>query len=1297
MSPDKDGFFTTSKKQAASPARQDPVTQDPCQCQPNQFALLDDEAADEDSTDNTDDPCLRRKACATSPPRPRPQPTPVQDDDLSWYAPVRPSSILKDPTADTPSPPPQSAATPSPIASSLKISTLHTAQHDTSSTLLVYEATINGVKAKVCVDSGATGNFVSTALAKKAGLAGACVVGDPLTVTLADGSTVDSSQTFQLPVRISEYYDKVLAHGVELSCAFDIVLGKPWLTYFNPAIDFQTHKVEFTHRGRQCVFRPTLLGPGHSSCNGLTISALELQRAARKKGAKLFTVIVKDAPQVPEPQDPMESPIPAVIQQVLEENKECFADLPDGLPPERTVDHTIPLQPGSHPSSKPVYRMAEAELQELKRQLDELLRKGFIRPSVSPYGAPVLFVKKKDGSMRMCIDYRALNSSTIKNSYPLPRIDDMLDRLHGAKYFSNLDMQSFYHQIRIVPEDTHKTAFRTRYGHYEFLVVPFGLTSAPATAQRLMNDIFRHHLDKFIIIYLDDILVYSKTLDEHVEHLRLVLKLLRQHQLYVKMSKCAFGQSSLPFLGHVLGSDGIRVDPAKTSAVKNWPTPQNAHDIRSFLGLCNYYRRFISGFSKLATPLTDLTGKRVQFTWGDTQQQAFDALKKALTTAPVLSAPDFSVPFNVTTLTTDASDYAIGAVLTQGEKSDLRTIAYLSRKLNPAECNYPVHERELLAIIYALKQWRHYLLGHPFQIQTDHHGLQHIQSTPGLTGRRARWSELLQEFDFNIKYIKGHTNIVADALSRRPDLRLDVMLAPVTTRSASNVLDLHHSIKQAATTDPAYQTLMATDLTNSPTYTIGTDGLLYKLDARHGNRLYIPTSLRESLLYEAHDTPTAGHLGQDKTLERLIRRFYWPEMEDSVRQYVRTCASCQRNKVEQQPPIGLQSANAIPTHPWSIISLDLIVDLPKTPNGHNAIITFVDRLTKMSHFVPCDTNITAPELAQHFLDHIYRHHGLPSIIISDRDPKFVSNFWQSTFKLLGTKFNMSTARHAQTDGQSERMNRTLEQMLRAFVKPPHHTDWDKWLPTLEFAYNDSVQASTGATPFFLNYGQHPKSILDVALPRESTGTSQAAADWLSNIHTAIETAQEHMQKAQDRQTAYANRKRRDITFSVGDLVLLSSSGINPPSASSTAIKLQPKFYGPFPVEEVLSPLTYRLGLPPHFKIHPVVHASKLKPFHASDRHQPPPPPASVDPDGTPLFVVEAIHKHRPANVDRLKGRSYLVEWQGFPEEDWTWEKRADVEHTAAFDIYVGRPIQPLPEEIAASNGGRPKRRTNRSH
>ncbi|GJT35964.1 putative reverse transcriptase domain-containing protein [Tanacetum coccineum] len=445
---------------------------------------------------------------------------------------------------------------------------------------------------------------------------------------------------------------------------------------------------------------------------------------------------------------------------IVRDFPEVFPEDLSGLPPTRQVEFQIDLVPGVAPVARAPYRLAPSEMKELSEQLQELSDKGFIRPSSSPWGAPVLFVKKKDGSFRMCIDYRELNKLTVKNRYPLPRIDDLFDQLQGSSVYSKIDLRSGYHQLRVREEDIPKTAFRTRYGHYEFQVMPFGLTNAPAVFMDLMNRVCKPYLDKFVIVFIDDILIYSKNKQEHKEHLKQILELLKKEELYAKFSKCEFWIPKVQFLGHVIDSKGIHVDPAKIESIKDWASPKSPTEIHQFLGLAGYYQRFIEGFSKIAKPMTKLTQKKVKFVWGNKQEAAFQLLKQKLCSAPILALPEGSEDFIAYC---DASKKGLGAVLMQREK----VIAYASRQLKIHEKNYTTHDLELGAVVFALKIWRHYLYGTKCTVFTDHKSLQHILNQKELNMRQRRWLELLSDYDYEIRYHPGKANVVADALSRK--------------------------------------------------------------------------------------------------------------------------------------------------------------------------------------------------------------------------------------------------------------------------------------------------------------------------------------------------------------------------------------------------------------------------------------------------------------------------------------------------------------------------------------------------
>ncbi|GJS20235.1 putative reverse transcriptase domain-containing protein [Tanacetum coccineum] len=550
---------------------------------------------------------------------------------------------------------------------------------------------------------------------------------------------------------------------------------------------------------------------------------------------------------------------------VVREFADVFPDELPGLPPAREIEFGIELTPGAEPISKAPYRMAPVELKELKEQLQEMLENGFVRPSVSPWGAPVLFVKKKDGSMRLCIDYRELNRITIRNRYPLPRIDDLFDQLQGAKYFSKIDLRSGYHQLRVREQDISKTAFRTRYGHYEFLVMPFGLTNAPAVFMDLMNRIFHEYLDKFVIVFIDDILVYSKSEEEHERHLRIVLEILRQKKLYAKFSKCEFWLQQVAFLGHIVSADGIIMDPSKVEAITKWPRPTTVTEVRSFLGLAGYYRRFVEGFSRLALPLTQLMRKGEKFVWTDERQESFEELKRRLVSAPILTLPSGSGGFQIYS---DASKKGLGYVLIQHRK----VIAYASRQLKPYEVNYLTHDLELAAVVFALKIWRHYLYGEACDIFTDHKSLKYIFTQRELNMRQRRWLELLKDYDTNIQYHPGKANVVADALSRKSGMiacfdsiilhdleRLDVELYVrgsggywASMRIESNLMlqIIVQNVEDGKHTE----------------FSVDDDGVVWFED-----RLCVPNdqALREKVMTEAHSSPFTIHLGSTKMYRDL--------------------------------------------------------------------------------------------------------------------------------------------------------------------------------------------------------------------------------------------------------------------------------------------------------------------------------------------------------------------------------------------------------------------------------------------
>lgn len=1079
----------------------------------------------------------------------------------------------------------------------------------------------------------------------------------PVPIVLPNGSASLSHHTANPTLERDSYKDRVHAIVYPLK-KYDLILGKPWLTQVNPNINWRTNDLHFEHVGTPVLW--SCRGFASAPPSNLLISALNLASIAADPDTTVFLTQVK----IPQPVLTNETDLPEPIRQIVKiEFPDVFPpELPDCLPPDRGDSMRIETDPSADPPVRPVIRLSIAELDELKKQLTSLLKKGFISPSTSPYGAPVLFVKKKEGTLRMCVDYRGLNKITRKNRHPLPRIDELIDRFRTARYFTKLDLLSGYHQMRVHPEDTHKTAFRTRYGHYEFNVVPFGLTNAPAAFSAMMRNVLDPVLDKCVVVYLDDILIYSDNKEDHLRDIRKVLGILRGAGLYCKLSKCSFMQEETEFLGHIISKDGLKTNAGLVKAIREWPVPTTQRHVMQFLGLTNFYHQYIDHYADIALPLTALLGSTTTFTWEKAQQGAFEALKEAVTTAPVLRIFD---PALLTAIETDASGFAIGAVLFQTDSNgQSRPVAFTSRKLSPAERNYPTHEQELLAVVHALKTWRYYLDGSHFIVYTDHATLQHFPTQPNLTRRQARWMELLQEYDFTFKYKPGKDNVVPDALSRRPDHKVQ---DPTGEQINSMDIRVDPGLRQRLIKGYPYDSVLGPLYESCREASPGdrhfiADGLLWITVDGH-TRLCIPkdTDARALLLHDAHDSPIAGHLGFEKTYENMRRTFYWPRMARDVKAYIASCEQCQRSKPLLQRTPGLFKPLAVPSQRWDTISMDFIGPLPETPRGRNSITVFVDKLSKQVHFCPSHTTDKASDVARTFFDQVFRLHGMPRTIVSDRDSRFTGNFWRSLMKLMGTQLNLSTAFHPQSDGQTERANRTLEEMLRSYVSYKQN-DWDLFLPALEFAYNNSVNPSTGFTPFFLNHGHDP--IVPSALLKPPETSAPAVSDFVSAQSLALAQAKDAIIAAQDRQKLQADKSRRPAPFKVGDKVLLSTEHISVAAhRHRPSKKLEPQVVGPFKIIAKHNDNAFELELPPTMKQYPVFNADLLRPFQESPsefghRTAPRPPPEIID--GEEEWEVEEILDYK------LFGRTpkWLVKWKGFPDDDATWEPRRSLKNAS---------------------------------
>ncbi|KAL0550166.1 hypothetical protein IC582_014669 [Cucumis melo] len=1110
-----------------------------------------------------------------------------------------------------------------------------------------------GHYALVLFDSGSSHSFISSAFVSHARFEV-----EPLHHVLS--VSTPSGECMLSKEKVKACQIEIAGHVIEVTLIvldmldFDVILGMDWLAANHASIDCSRKEVTFNPPS-MASFK--FKGGGSKSLPQV-ISAIRASKLLSQGTWGILASVV----------DTREADVSLSSEPVVRDYPDVFPEELPGLPPHREVEFAIELEPGTVPISRAPYRMAPAELKELKVQLQELLDKGFIRPSVSPWGAPVLFVKKKDGSMRLCIDYRELNKVTVKNRYPLPRIDDLFDQLQGATVFSKIDLRSGYHQLRIKDEDVPKTAFRSRYGHYEFIVMSFGLTNAPAVFMDLMNRVFREFLDTFVIVFIDDILIYSKTEAEHEEHLRMVLQTLRDNKLYAKFSKCEFWLQQVSFLGHVVSKAGVSVDPAKIEAVTGWTRPSTVSEVRSFLGLAGYYRRFVENFSRIATPLTQLTRKGAPFVWSKACEDSFQNLKQKLVTAPVLTVPDGSGSF---VIYSDASKKGLGCVLMQQGK----VVAYASRQLKSHEQNYPTHDLELAAVVFALKIWRHYLYGEKIQIFTDHKSLKYFFTQKELNMRQRRWLELVKDYDCEILYHPGKANVVADALSRKVSHS-----AALITRQAP----LHRDLERAEiAVSVGAVTMQLAQLTVQPTlrqriidaqsndpYLVEKRGLAeagqaveFSLSSDGGllfeRRLCVPSdsAVKTELLSEAHSSPFSMHPGSTKMYQDLKRVYWWRNMKREVAEFVSKYLVCQQVKAPRQKPAGLLQPLSIPEWKWENVSMDFITGLPRTLRGFTVIWVVVDRLTKSAHFVPGKSTYTASKWAQLYMSEIVKLHGVPVSIVSDRDARFTSKFWKGLQTAMGTRLDFSTAFHPQTDGQTERLNQVLEDMLRACALE-FPGSWDSHLHLMEFAYNNSYQATIGMAPFEALYGKCCRSPVCWGEVGEQR---LMGPELVQSTNEAIQKIRSRMHTAQSRQKSYADVRRKDLEFEVGDKVFLKVAPMKGVLRFARRGKLSPRFVGPFEILERIGPVAYRLALPPSLStVYDVFHVSMLRKYVLDPSHVVDYEPLEIDEN---LSYVEQPVEVLAREVKTLRNKQIplvKVLWRNHRVEEATWEREDDM-------------------------------------
>lgn len=881
---------------------------------------------------------------------------------------------------------------------------------------------------------------------------------------------------------------------------------------------------------------------------------------------------------------------------------------------------TIPLTTDK-PVYKPPFQIPHRMRSEMDKIIDDFMKGGIIEHSRSPYNSPAFLVPKKDGGYRLVVDYRNLNQYVINDPHPLPRINQILECLGTAKFFTAIDLYIGFHNVKIAPEDREKTAFSTHNGHFQYVSLPMGLKNAPAVFQRLMNLLLSGYLSNFSFIYVDDIVVYSPDAETHLNHLEMIFARLKETGFKVKLSKCQLFRTHINYLGYVVSTRGLMIDPIKTDAVENFPTPTNVKDLQAFLGLVNYFRVFIQHFAKTAQPLYRLLKKGVKFEWSLQQSLAFSSLKKALCTAPVLRFPDFSKKF---ILTTDASAHALGAILTQVFEDGEHPVAFASRSLKGAECNYPNTDRELLAVVYGIETFRSYLWGYEFTVRTDHSAVVYLARNMSDNPRSIRWYLRLSEYNFTVEHRKGKNIPHADALSRNP------VPPPLCDENAEEICAYISPSLQETSFVPLWdlnewKKEIAHSKKPDNYDVVERNGLWYVHDA-----LWVPQNLRSAVLHAFHDPPVQGHQGTDKMLNAMKSEVFWPNMANDVRHFLRSCETCQKHKqAYRKRPI---QPYTIPAKPFQTVSIDVIGPVPVSRSGFQYILAVQDMLSRWVQFTAM-RDATADTTARTFLARWVCMFGVPENIVTDRGTNFVSSTFRNFLDFLGTKARNTTAYRPESNGANERTHRDLHSYLAMFLNPSKRETWDTLLAAASWVHNSSYHLTLKMSPFEVLYGMKP-NVAKAWLPSPLDDHSQCAAHvqkyygvspkYLQEVRTR---ARASIEQAQQKLMERINVNIRPVSWKPGDLVLIRSHD----QRTYVSRKWSPKFRGPYVVISVMSSVVL-LVEHCYTKKRDLVHTVFVKPYHPRSPAPSPHPSDDDDADGP----IPASQEPSPPDVVHIE-------------------------------------------------------------
>jgi hypothetical protein len=1053
--------------------------------------------------------------------------------------------------------------------------------------------------ARVLIDSGSSHQYISSEFVRKTSLEVETRRNSPHWVQVANGTYMEAPAQANFTLAMARYRTRVKARVLDMP-EYDVILGMDWLRTANPVIDWQEMSIQVRDTGGElCELFPrdtTRYIRTQEATYAIDeidpVSVAQADRILRQPGstACLFAIRERTDPGQPLLVAEPYSQLPKVtnnskdLQALARSYKDIFCEeLPRELPPTRGYEHEIDTGEAA-PINLNSYPLSPVHIEEQSRQLSQLLAQGLIQESASPWGFPVLFVKKPEGKWRMCIDFRALNAVTKKNGYPLPRIQECLDLIGQAKILSKIDLTQGYYQVRVAEGAREKTAFNTREGKFEYLAMPFGLANAPATFQTMMNRILREFIVKgFVIVYLDDIVIFSNSESEHQQHLKAVFEALRANKLYAKPSKCILAAPELEFCGHVVGNGKLQPVRSKINMITSWPVPRNVHEVRQFLGLATYYRRFVRHFARICTPLfellkeADAEARKRKFrkiVWTASCEAAFRQLKQALTTGPTLVQPDTTRPFFIET---DASEWAIGCVLLQQDPvtGRLHPVAFDGRKLQAAEINYPVHEKELLAVKYALQIWRIYIdNGHTTVIYTDHESLKYLATMRNPSKRLARWVEEFGEYQIDLRYRKGSEQVVPDAISRRPDLMGEGprnLAAPVfmVRGLAEDTWAFHIQEFLESGTEPPEP--LHKEIYEKHHEFVVIDGFLYKVT--DGIRSpYVPETMRADFIERMHTE--YGHLGFPGIMGIVTGRGWWHSLVTDIKGYISLCPQCQiaqrsRPGQEREYPRTLTDSNIQLFDRWAI---DLIGILPQTPAGNRWIVTAIEYLTgwPVAKALP---DAKAETIARFIHEDITMVYGPPREILSDNGSNLTAEVMQAYTRILGTKHKVTTPYHPRTNGKVENFNGFLGSTLTKLLSNKPTMLWDQYLPQALFAIRVRTHATNRHSPYSLLFGQRPRLPTDGNHPRPleiSNDEWQRVTDRIEQMQHARMVANQRLVDKAIAAGKIRLQAVKESPFKEGDWVLVRAESRN---------KFEGRWFGPYRIEKVMLLGTYKISDP----------------------------------------------------------------------------------------------------------------------